>query len=129
LSKGYAKLLISCSKKLLSVRDLEKKEAEEIREMLSAVSKFLEDIKKPIADLINVMLDAMRGDRVGEEVAAFYKKLKESGLPDDVVRDMVRKYLEERVKMASLFDKLIGSMGRPRELRHQGCSATGGAVD
>jgi hypothetical protein len=111
------------------VRDLEKKEAEEIREMLSAVSKFLEDIKKPITDLINVMLDAMRGDRVGEEVAAFYKKLKESGLPDDVVRDMVRKYLEERVKMTSLFDKLIGSMSRPRELRHQGCSATGGAVD
>jgi hypothetical protein len=111
------------------VRDLEKKEAEEIREMLSAVSKFLEDIKKPIADLINVMLDAMRGDRVGEEVAAFYKKLKESGLPDDVVRDMVKKYLEERVKMASLLDKLIGSMGRSRELRYQGCSATGGVVD
>ncbi|NHW44280.1 MAG: hypothetical protein HA491_00850 [Candidatus Verstraetearchaeota archaeon] len=108
---------------------MEKKEAEEIREMLSAVSKFLEDIKKPIADLINVMLDAMRRDRVGEEVAAFYKKLKESGLPDDVVRDMVRKYLEERVKIASLLDKLIGSMGRPRELRHQGRNATGGAVD
>jgi len=108
---------------------LEKKEAEEIREILSAVSKFLEDIKKPIADLINVMLDAMRGDRVGEEVAAFYKKLKESGLPDDVVRDVVKKYLEERVRMASFFDKLVGMMSRPRELRFQGHGATGGAVD
>jgi uncharacterized protein (UPF0297 family) len=111
------------------VRDLEEKEAEEIREILSAVSKFLEDIKKPIADLINMMLDAMRGDRVGEEVAAFYKKLKESGLPDDVVRDMVKKYLEERVRMASFFDKLVGMISRSRELRSQGYSATGGAVD
>jgi len=108
---------------------LEKKEAEELREILSAVSKFLEDIKRPIADLINVTLDAMRGDKVGEEVAAFYKKLKESGLPDDVVKDMVKKYLEERVKMASFLDKLIGAMGRPRELRSQGFSATGGALD
>jgi len=111
------------------VRDLEKREAEELREVLSAVSKFLEDIKKPIADLINVVLDAMRGDKVGEEVAAFYKKLKEGGLPDDVVKDMVKKYLEERVKMASFLDKLIGTMGRPRELRSQGFSATGGALD
>jgi len=117
---------------------LEKREAEELREVLSAVSKFLEDIKKPIADLINVVLDAMRGDKVGEEVAAFYKKLKEGGLPDDVVKDMVKKYLEERVKMkyleervkmASFLDKLIGTMGRPRELRSQGFSATGGALD
>ena len=48
------------------MRDLERKEAEEIREILSAVSKFLEDVKRPIADLINVVLDAMRVDRVGE---------------------------------------------------------------
>jgi len=112
------------------VRDLEKRmEAEELREILSAISKFLEDIKRPIGDLINVILDAMRGDKVGEEVAAFYRKLKEGGLPDDVVRDMVKKYLEERVKIASLLEKLVGAMGKPRELRSQGLGATGGALD
>jgi Asp-tRNA(Asn)/Glu-tRNA(Gln) amidotransferase C subunit len=115
--------LTSRSKKLFSARGLEEKEAEELRETLSAISKFLDDIKKSMTDLISVILNAMRGDKVGEEVATSYKKLEERGLLDNVVRDIVKKCLEERVKMACFLDKLIGAMGKPRELHSQGFGA------
>ena len=91
---------------------MEKREAEELREVLNAVSKFLEDLKKPIADLINMMLDTLRGDKLGEDVAAFYTKLKETGLPEDMIKDMTRKYLEERVKMAGILDKFMSMLGK-----------------
>jgi len=86
---------------------MEKREAEELREILSAVTKFIENLKKPIEDLTSVVLDALRGDRLGEDVAAFYTKLKEKGLPDDMVNEMVKKYLEERIKMASVLDRFM----------------------
>ena len=52
--------MTSRSKKLFSARDLEEKEAEELRETLSAISKFLDDLKKPMADLISVILDDLK---------------------------------------------------------------------
>lgn len=96
---------------------MEKREAEELREVLSVVSKFLEDIKKPIADLINMMLDTLRGDKLGEDVAAFYAKLKEAGLPEDMIKDMTRRYLEERIKIASILDRFMSMLGKgPKDM-------------
>ena len=94
------------------MKTVEKREAEEIREILSAVTKFIEDLKKPISDLISMVMESLKGDKLGEDIAAFYAKLKESNLPEDMIKEMTRKYMEERVKVANILDRFISMMGK-----------------
>ena len=83
-----------------------KEDAEEIREILSAVSDFLKELKDPIEKLINTLLSLLEGEKVGRDVAAFYQKLKEAGIPEDLAVDMTRRYFEERVSTLNIIKKL-----------------------
>ena len=83
-----------------------KEDAEEIREILSAVSDFLKELKDPIEKLINTLLSLLEGEKVGRDVAAFYQKLKEAGVPEDLATDMTRRYFEERVSTLNIIKKL-----------------------
>jgi len=90
----------------LSIDAGEKGEAEELREVLRAVSDFLKDLKEPIEKLVRMFLELLRGDAVGEDVASFYRRLKESGMPEEVAVEMTRRYFEERVSTLNLVKKL-----------------------
>lgn len=84
----------------------EKSDVEELREVLSAISDFLKELKEPIEKLFNTLLSAMDGSKLGEEVAAFYKKLRESGMPEDMAAEMTREYFKTRVESFNLMGLL-----------------------
>ncbi len=75
-------------------------EAEEVREILSAVSEFISSLRGPIKDLIDTLVSALNGKKLGEEVASFYKGLKEHGLPDDLVNEMTREFFHKKLESA-----------------------------
>ncbi len=77
-------------------------EAEELREVLNAIADFIQRIKGPIRELVTIVLAMMDGAKLGEDVAAFYKQVKESGLPDEVALEMTRQYFRERLEAANL---------------------------
>ncbi len=84
----------------------EKSDVEELREVLSAISDFLKELKEPLEKLFNTLLSAMDGSKLGEEVAAFYKKLRESGMPEDMAAEMTREYFKTRVESFNLMGLL-----------------------
>ena len=107
-------------------------DAEEVREILEAVSEFIGSLKEPIKELLDTMMASLDGKKLGEEVAKFYRELKESGMPEDVIEGMVkeffRKKLEAAPNLGSLMEALRSAIGKPHK-RFGGVAFRVGDVD
>ena len=82
-------------------------EAEELREVLKAVTEFIEGIKGPIKELVSMVLEELGGEKLGRDVAAFYKSLVDSGVPEDMAREMTMQYFRERISAVPSIAKLL----------------------
>ncbi len=82
-------------------------EAEELREVLSSITAFLKELTGPLRELLDALLATVSGDAVGKDVAMFYKKLKEEGLPDELINELTRKYYEQRMIVGNVIQQLI----------------------
>ena len=94
-------------------------EAEEVREILKAVSEFIESLKQPIKEFIDMMMSSLDGQKLGEDVAKFYKELKSSGVPDELAKEMVKEFFRKRLEsapdMRGFIDALRGAMSKPQK--------------
>ena len=91
-----------------------KEEAEEVKEILGVVSK---EIPALIKGIIGSIFSEEAGKNMGRAAAAFYKELKESGMPEDTAVRMTENYVGV---FTSLGDVLKGAvskrkMGKPAE--------------
>ena len=68
----------------------EKREAEEVREILDVVSDRIPALLKGLRD---VMYSREAAENMADAVATFYKKLVEAGIPKEDARDMARGYM------------------------------------
>ena len=68
----------------------EMSDAEEVREILGVVSK---EIPSLIKGIIASVFSEEAGRNMGRAAAAFYKELKESGMPDEVAIKMTENYI------------------------------------
>jgi hypothetical protein len=64
--------------------------AEEIKEFFSAVST---EVPTLIKSIINAVFSEEAGRNMGKAAAAFYKELKDSGMPDNVAVKMTEDYI------------------------------------
>ena len=85
----------------------ESEDVEELRGVLSAVSDFIAQLKDSVREFIDMLSSSLDGEKIGREVAEFYRQLKESGVPDEVATEMTKKFFEERMKAAPKIGSLI----------------------
>lgn len=89
-------------------------EIKEIKELLNAISEFIAGLKKPLKEYLDMIMESLKGDKLGEDVASFYKKLKESGVPENLAADMAKEYLRKRLEaipsLKGFFDAVQKSM-------------------
>lgn len=90
-------------------------DAEELREVLKAISDFLRDLQEPVKNILVLFQGSLSGDKLGEDVANFYKRLKESGLKEEQVEALTREYFEHRMVFPKLMKELV-SMISERKL-------------
>ena len=82
----------------------EKKEAEEIKEILGVVSK---EIPALIKGIIGSVFSEEAGKDMGRAAAAFYRELKEGGMPEETAVRMTKNYVGV---FTSLGDVLKGAV-------------------
>lgn len=78
----------------------EESEAEELKEILGAVTEFIASLKEPIKELLDTLAQSLDGERLGREVASFYKQLVDSGIPEDMAKEMTKEYFKKRLESA-----------------------------
>ncbi len=86
-------------------------EVEALREVLNALTDFLKELGPLLSKLVKDIMDSMNGERVGENVAAFYRKLRESGMPEEMIAELTRKYCENLLVAGKLLEKVAKGLG------------------
>lgn len=84
-------------------------EAEEIKEILEAVTPFLEKLKDMAKELINIITTSMDGEKLGKDIANLYKELKEAGLPDEMINEMIRDFYRKKLESMPTISELVKS--------------------
>ncbi len=96
----------------MSEREEKKKtaaeEAEEVKQILSAVST---EVPALIKSIIGSVFSEEAGRNMGKAAAAFYKELKDGGMPDNVAVKMTEDYMAVFTSLGNIL-KQVGSKGR-----------------
>lgn len=86
-----------------------KEEAEEVKEILAVVST---EIPALIKGIIGSIFSEEAGRDLGRAAAAFYKELKEGGMPDDVAVKMTENYMEIFTSLGNVLQSMGGKRTR-----------------
>jgi hypothetical protein len=77
-----------------------KDDVEEVREILGVVST---EVPALIKNIIGSVFSEEAGSNMGKAAGAFYKELKDSGMPDDVALKMTQDYMATFTNLGDLF--------------------------
>jgi len=91
-------------------------DAEEVREILSVVSK---EIPALIKGIIASVFSEEAGRSMGKAAAAFYKELKKSGMPDEVAVKMTENYISGFTSLGDLMKKFTKEKEKPTKLEEE----------
>jgi len=80
-----------------------KEEAEEIKEILSVVST---EIPALIKNIIASVFSEEAGRNMGKAAGAFYKELKDSGMPENLALQMTENYMKTFTGLGDLFKQI-----------------------
>ncbi len=88
-----------------------KEDIEELREVLSVVSK---EVPALIKGLIGSVFSEEAGKNMGKAAAAFYKELKEAGMPEETAIRMTENYVSVFTDLGEMMKKAV-SEGKIKE--------------
>jgi hypothetical protein len=85
-------------------KEEEKEDVEELKELLSVVSK---EVPALIKGIIASVFSEEAGRDMGKAAAAFYKELKEAGMPDDVAVKMTEGYISAFTSLGEVMKRAV----------------------
>ena len=94
----------------------EKEDAEEMKEVFRVLST---EIPALIKGMIASVFSEEAGRSMGKAAAAFYKELKESGMPDEVAVKMTENYISVFTSLGDLMKKFTKGKKMPTKLEKE----------
>ena len=103
-------------------------DAEEVSEILSAVSehlpKIMDSIFGPIKELLNDVYDPEKAEKFGKNVASFYKELVGAGMDSDKAFELTKEYMESmniiKTLVGAFMKEKMGKIEGLKELQNLG---------
>ena len=89
-------------------------DAEEIKEILGVVSS---EVPALIKGIIGAVFSEEAGGEMGRAAGAFYKELKESGMPDDVAVKMTQNYIAVFTNIGDMLKDTVRGKGRHMNIK------------
>ena len=97
-------------------RNEEKEDVEEMKEVFRVLST---EIPALIKGMIASVFSEEAGRNMGRAAAAFYKELKESGMPDEVAVKMTENYISVFTSLGDLMKKFTKGKKMPTKLEKE----------
>ena len=94
----------------------EKEDVEEMKEVFRVLST---EIPALIKGMIASVFSEEAGRSMGKAAAAFYKELKESGMPDEVAVKMTENYISVFTSLGDLMKKFTEGKEKPTKLEKE----------
>lgn len=77
---------------------------EDVKKILEGVTELFGSIRESLSEILEKTTEMLDGDKVGRDVAMFYKSLKEAGLPDEMVTELTKEYFRKRMEAANILE-------------------------
>jgi hypothetical protein len=90
-----------------------KEDVEELREVLNVVSK---EVPTMIRNILSSVFSEEAGRDMGKAAAAFYKQLKEAGMPEETAVKMTENYVSVFTSLSDIMKKSAGGRGKDDEI-------------
>ncbi|MCD6324120.1 MAG: hypothetical protein J7L55_03325 [Desulfurococcales archaeon] len=84
----------------------DEEDVEELKGVLSAISEFLSNLKKPVEDILMVVFKQFDGEKLGKEVSAFYINLINSGMDPKVAEELTKEYFRKKMDSVNILQML-----------------------
>lgn len=75
------------------------KDIEELKAVFQAITDFINNLREPIKEFIQYMMQQLDGKRIGEEVGEFYNQLVMKGVPKELAAKMTEDYFRRRMEL------------------------------
>jgi len=85
-------------------------DVEELREVLKVISEFIDKLPKLISELMEAIYATDIGEKLGKSIGEYYKKLKESGIPEEVAIRLTENYAKESQTPMKILGELIARL-------------------
>ncbi len=95
--------------------DKKSREPEELREVFKAITEFVKEIKEPVKEIAEYLYKQLDGAMIGEDVANFYKKLIEQGVPKELAEKMTLDYMKTRLQVVAELANISKLLGIGKE--------------
>ncbi len=89
---------MNCEKSIFTTHIKAVANEEEIERILKAILEFMKNAKEPMKEFMEFAASFISGEKVGCEVAVFYKKLIENDVPEDLAKQLTMRFLEKRLE-------------------------------
>lgn len=96
------------------MNEKEKEDVEELKEVLSVVSK---EVPNLIKSIIASVFSEEAGRDMGRAAAAFYKELKEAGLPEEIAVRMTENYVSVFTSLGDVMKKAVSGKESIKEAK------------
>ena len=90
----------------------EKEDVEELREVLGVVSK---EVPSLIKSIIGSVFSEEAGRNMGKAAAAFYKELKEAGMPEETAVRMTENYVSVFTSLGYVMKKAVSGKHKVKD--------------
>jgi len=90
------------------------REAEEVREILGVVST---QIPALIKGVVGAVFSEEAGRDMGRAAGAFYKELRESGMPEDVAVKMTQNYIGVFTSLGDMLKQAVSGKGKHMHIK------------
>ena len=90
-----------------------KKDVEELREVLNVVSK---EVPAMIRGILSSVFSEEAGRDMGKAAAAFYKQLKDAGMPEEAAVKMTENYVSVFTSLSDIMKRSAGGKGKGDEI-------------
>jgi len=80
---------------------------EALQKVLGSVAEMIESFARTLERVLDEVVESLEGEKVGSDVAAFYAKIREAGIPEEEAKEMTREYFRKRISVAEELVKAI----------------------
>lgn len=120
-STGREEVLERIHRTLSEIRDLleeiaegKESEAEEAAKIIAAATPLIERlgsfVKEALKSVTDELSRSLDGKKLAEDIAALYQGLKQAGMSDEVVNEMVKDYYRRRLESVPSLNNLLGNI-------------------
>jgi len=103
-----------------------KEEAEEVKEILGAVST---QVPALIKSILASVFSEEAGKSMGKAAAAYYRELKDGGMPENVAVKMTEDYMKTFTSLGSMLQNIGRSQRHGQESSHKAEEAIGEEIE